>query len=376
MDKKVVFFTNIIAPYRVSLFNNLENLRKETGFDFEVYFMRLTESNRNWEINLNDLKFKYEIGHGIYFSIHKYYFHFNPILIFKAIRSKNEIILGAAWNNINVLSIALLKSLGLINNTLSVWSEANYLTISSQKQNKFRDNLRRWFFSKIDGHFVIPGKMAQQSFQKWSIPIKNTILLPNLVSNELFGKIVKYENKLNEEPIFLIIARLEENIKGVLNFIKSIGIDNLMGIQLRIAGTGSSFDEYVAYIKKNKLDNHIHLLGNLTQKEISVEYQKANIFVLPSFSDPSPLTLIESTTSGLPLLVSERCGNHYEALVEGENGYTFDPYDSVDIKSKFEKLMSQRDQWAKFSENSILIAKHNFDNNKVLKELITCYLSE
>ena len=376
MDEKVIFFTNIIAPYRVNLFNNLEELRKGTRFDFEVYFMRRTESNRNWTINMEDLNFKYKIGNGFYLPVKNYFFHFNPNLLLKVIRSKKEIILGASWNNSNVLFLALLKSIGLIKNRLSVWSEANYLTKESQQKNKIRDKLRNWFFSKIDGNFIIPGKMSEISFEQWNIPTRNIILLPNLISNEIFGQTMGYNNDINKEPVLFIVARLEENIKGILNFIKAIGIDNIKKIQLNIAGTGRSLPDYISYIKENNLDGHIHFLGNLTQQAISSQYNQSNIFVLPSYSDPSPLTLVEAITSGLPVLVSERCGNHFEAVEEGKNGYTFDPFSPDDIKKKFEKMMNERNRWDDFSKNSKVLAKQRFNNEEVLKGFINFYLKE
>lgn len=376
MDKKVIFFTNIIAPYRVNLFNNLEELRKGTRFDFEVYFMRRTESNRNWTINLDNLRFKYKIGNGFYFQFKGYFFHFNPKLILSVSRSKKEIILGASWNNPNVLFLALLKSTGLINNRLSVWSEANYLTNESQKTNKIRDLLRNWFFSKIDGHFIIPGKMAEISFAKWNIPSSNIILLPNLISNEIFGDINKYKNDINKKPVFFIVARLEENIKGILNFIKAIGIDNIRKIQLNIAGEGGSLKEYISYVEENDLESNVKFLGNLTQHSISNQYKHSNIFVLPSYSDPSPLSLVEAITSGLPVLVSKRCGNHFEAVEEGKNGYTFDPSDPEDIKSKFEKMMMERNKWVDFSNYSKELSKQNFDNDRILKGFISSYLKD
>jgi len=372
--KKIIFFTNIVAPYRVFLFNKLEEVRsKNTSFDFEVYFMRHTEADRNWEVILDDLKFKHLIGNGFYLRMKHYHLHFNPILILKLIRSKREIVLGSSWNDLNVLFIALLKSLGLISNKLSVWSEANYLTNNSQKENKSRDRLRKWFFSQIDGSFIVPGHMSTLSFEKWEIPVKNVVILPNLVSRELFEKEGVYQNDTETKPNFFMVARLEESVKGIRNFLESIGNENVKKIVLRIAGTGSSLDNYLQYIKINNLEENVFLIGNLSQEEISLEYKKANIFVLPSFSDPSPLTIVEAIFSGLPVFVSERCGNHFEVVVNGENGYTFNPNDPNDIKNKFENLLSERNNWGEFSDKSVEIAFQNFQTENILNNFIKFY---
>ncbi|WP_374460809.1 glycosyltransferase family 4 protein [Chryseobacterium taeanense] len=371
-NKKVYFFTNIIPPYRVFFYNLLEQTRKGTNFDFEVFFMRETESNRNWNIDLNDLKFKYKIGNGLYFDIKGFFFHFNPLLVKDLIKSKDEIILGGSWNNPNVMLIAFLKSIGLAKNTLSVWSEANYLTNESQAKNKLRDFLKKWFFRQIDGKFIIPGEMSVKSFAKWDIPIHNIVYLPNVVSTNVFNT-NKIVDKNNELPVFFLVARLEENIKGIRNFMDAIGIENLRRIILKIAGTGNSYDDYLNYIRDHNLEDHVKLLGNLTQQEIGEEYKNADVFLLPSFSDPSPLSIVEAISSGLPVFVSNRCGNHFETVSEGSNGYVFNPSNHAEIKEKFNMLMDRKEHWKEFSQISLQLAEENFNPEIVIKKFISSY---
>lgn len=333
--------------------------------------MRLTEADRDWKVKTDDLKFKYLVGRGFYLMFKGFHFHFNPMLILKIVRSKQEIVLGSSWNDFNVLCIAFLKSLKLINNKLSVWSEANYLTSNSQKKNKLRDWLRSWFFSQIDGSFIMPGKMSEISFEKWNIPIKNTFILPNLVSSPLFERAKPYHSDDVGKPILFIVARLDENLKGIKNFLSSIGKDNLRKVIIKIAGTGASEEDYVNYINLNGLQENVLLLGNLSQMEISEEYKKSHLFVLPSYSDPSPLAIVEAISAGLPVLISERCGNHFETVFNGENGYTFDPFNQKDIREKFETILLEREKWNRFSKRSIEISKANFNSDVVLRNLVS-----
>jgi glycosyltransferase involved in cell wall biosynthesis len=370
--KKIIFFTNVVAPYRVSLFNLMEKIRLENhGFyDFEVYFMRISEYGRNWNIEIDRLKFKFTIGNGFYIHLGYLHLHFNPVLIFRLIQSRDEIILGSSWNDLNVLSLVVLKRLGFVKNRFSIWSEANYLTIQSKRKNFLRDKLRSFVFKSIDGSFIVPGEMALLSFEKWKINVKSVIKLPNLVSDQLFFRSDIYFVDPTR-PIFLIVARLEEELKGISNFMDAIGIYNLKKIQLRIVGTGSSFDRYAQYIEKHNLKENVTLLGNLSQEQVSFEYKAANVFVLPSFSDPSPLSIVEAIFTGLPVFISNRCGNHFETVENGVNGYLFDPYRAGDIKTKFELLMSNISNWSKFSNKSIEIANANFRGEKVIETFWT-----
>jgi glycosyltransferase involved in cell wall biosynthesis len=54
----------------------------------------------------------------------------------------------------------------------------------------------------------------------------------------------------------------------------------------------------------------------------------------------------------LPVLVSERCGNHWEAVVDGVNGRLFDPYDPTAIRRSFEEMLSRRPEWEAMGQRS------------------------
>ncbi len=371
---KTIFFQNLIAPYRVALFNDLEQIRKtlDADYDFEVYFMRQTEEGRHWNIDFQTLKFKYKLGRSLYFNLPSYHFHFNPLLLFYLIKNGDQIILGGSWNNFNVLILIVLKRLGVINNKLHIWSEANYLSLGSIRNNKLRDFVRSFVFNSIDGAFLIPGEMPKETFKRWGIIPKTYIYFPNLVDISHFKrmKFSERENRINEIPRFLIIASLEEKIKGILNFIKAIGTDNIKNITLLIAGVGSSFDEYMEYIRTYNLGEHIVFLGYVPQDEIRSLLQQVDVFVLPSFSDQSPLSVVEAIFMGKPVLLSNHCGNHYETIVDGENGKIFDPLDENSIKSAFEYMLQNKDRWHDMGNKSHQLAINNFDNAIVLSNFI------
>jgi glycosyltransferase involved in cell wall biosynthesis len=358
--KKIIFLQNIPAPYRIDMFNKLETIIKEQNNNrifLSIYFMRLTEKGKYWNIDLKNLKFDYYIDTGFYKQWDRFYhFHFNPKLLYKILMSNNntEIVLGGSWNDFNVLILCLLKRIKLIKNKLHIWSEANYMTIGASNDNVLKKIIRKFVFYSIDGKIFIPGKIARETFNRWKIFNKNFCILPNLINSPYYC-ISEEEEKsryLNKMPVLLIVASLNEHIKGILNFIQSIGTDRLKSVTLRIAGEGPDRITIMNYLKQNDLEHSVILLGHLTQNEILTEYKKANIFVLPSFSDSNPLSVIEALHMKLPLLISERCGNSFEALYEKNNGFTFDPYNPQSIVSTFDKIIDCKNEWKQMGENS------------------------
>ena len=44
----------------------------------------------------------------------------------------------------------------------------------------------------------------------------------------------------------------------------------------------------------------------------------------------------------MPLFISTYCGNHYEALKDGINGYSFDPYNPDEIKENMKTTIRKK----------------------------------
>ena len=372
--RKIVFYQNIIAPYRIALFNDMELISKTyPDFDFEVLIMRKTRKGRYWNVDENAFSFKYSIGKGIYFSIlNKYDFHFNPFQLYYLISEKKEIVLGGSWNNLNVLLLVIGKRIGIVKNKLHIWSEANYL--AERTNNFFSKKLRKWVYNSIDGKFLVPGNMSVITFERYNINIKQKMIyFPNLIDSKAFSISEEEisQREYNKKPVIIITARLIEYRKGILNYLKALGKERLNIVKINILGEGKDRALLQDFIKKNELEKDILLHGNLEQKDVINMYKMANIFVLPSFIDPSPLTLVEALHMRLPIIASKRCGNHFEAVVNKKNGILIDPYSKESIIESFEFMLNNKENWRKMGEISYSIAKKKFNSSSVLENAIT-----
>jgi glycosyltransferase involved in cell wall biosynthesis len=336
--------------------------------------MRYTEADRNWEIDYETFQHPFHIDKGFYKMTGRFHLHFNPRLIFKIIRyNRNaELIVGASWNDLNILILVLLKRVGILKNQLHFWSEANYLTIGSSNDNFFKKFLRKFVFNSSDGMLVSPGKMTEITFKKWGIRNKKLVLLPNTIEEEKF--VISDENIISrykyEIPVFLMPVRLVEKIKGMINFFTAIGSDNIRKGLFLIAGEGPDKQIIQEFISSHQLQKNIEILGHCDIEKMVSLYKRANIFILPSFSDPSPLTLVEALSMKLPVLISERCGNHFEAVRAGENGYIFNPLDAVGIKLSFEILLAQESEWRAMGEVSGNLYNEKFNSDTVIENFV------
>ena len=70
-------------------------------------------------------------------------------------------------------------------------------------------------------------------------------------------------------------------------------------------GDGNAFDEAEVFIKKHSLEKYISLLGWRTHEEIIDFLTKSDIFVLPSWAEGFPNSVIEGMASGNAIITTK-----------------------------------------------------------------------
>jgi len=110
---------------------------------------------------------------------------------------------------------------------------------------------------------------------------------------------------------------------------------------LVILGDGPLKSDLCRLISDLSLNAYVHLPGFKQYEELPVYYALANAFVHASTSEQWGLVVNEAIASGLPVIVSERCGC-VPGLVQ-DNGFTFDPTDEHELASRLLEMAALSD---------------------------------
>ena len=94
---------------------------------------------------------------------------------------------------------------------------------------------------------------------------------------------------------------------------------------LVLLGDGPLKSDLCRLISDLRLENSVLLPGFKQYNELPVYYGLASAFVHASTTEQWGLVVNEAMASGLPVLVSDRCGCAADLVQEGRNGFTFDP---------------------------------------------------
>ena len=226
-----------------------------------------------------------------------------------------------------------------------IWGRKFKLIVSERNTNQnvkltLRDIIKFNLYRKAD--YVVCNSFTQTNYIDNYFPVlaKKNLTITNFTDTNVFfpAKSINNENTIQCICVGRIVPQ-----KNVHLFINAIGMLKEKGYLLKIRWYGNIVysDPYskicLDLIKENNLQE-IFIFKRPTKK-IQEEYQKSDLFCLPSLHEGYPNVLCEAMSSGLPVLCSNISDN--PMLIEtGVNGFIFDPKDKNEIVSSFIKFFS------------------------------------
>ncbi len=108
---------------------------------------------------------------------------------------------------------------------------------------------------------------------------------------------------------------------------------------LVLLGDGELMPQVRQSILELNLQKCVSLPGFKQYGELPVYYALANCFILASTSEQWGLVVNEAMASGLPVLVSKRCGCAPDLVEDGKNGFLIDPFSVENMAEKMVRIM-------------------------------------
>jgi glycosyltransferase involved in cell wall biosynthesis len=147
---------------------------------------------------------------------------------------------------------------------------------------------------------------------------------------------------LPEAPIFLLIARLLR-AKGLAEYGEAVRMlkDKIPGARFQLAGM---LDEGPDAISQTELDaliaQGIEYLGELS--DVRPAIAAASVYVLPSWREGTPRTVLEAMAMGRPIITNDVPGCR-QTTVDGVNGVLVQPRDPALLAVAMERLGTDAD---------------------------------
>ncbi len=186
--------------------------------------------------------------------------------------------------------------------------------------------------------------------------------------NPLTLKFLK--TKQDETIKVLFMGRLGQR-KGTYDIVEAAKNLKCNKIEITLFGDGE-IDEIQALINKNNLNDKLKVGGWISGEDVDNAYQDADIYILPSYNEGLPMSVLEAMSYGLPVITTP-AGGTPEAVENGLNGYLIEPGDYRALAEKIDILANDKELREKMGKNGYEIAKAKFDISIIIAELNKLY---
>jgi 1,2-diacylglycerol 3-alpha-glucosyltransferase len=226
--------------------------------------------------------------------------------------------------------------------TAAVWAKLNQRKSVLMTESTADDHQRVWYKEWFKGFLIntlfdwaVTGGKAHVRYLRQLGFVEDRIAnFYDVVDNRIYRDrtaLLRNESPSNyglPSPYFIYIGRLapEKNIEGLiaawLQYRQNGGTWPLV-----LVGDGPSSSALRESAAASTYAQDIHFAGQKSSEALPTYYAFAGCFVLPSTREPWGLVVNEAMASGLPVIVSDRCGCAEDLVVHGVNGFIFNPFD-------------------------------------------------
>ncbi len=346
-NKKILLFHNIATSYYKNIvFNEFYKIHK----NFKVIHLAETEKIRDWEIDINDIKYPYNILAKGRLEDH------SKIKMIKKIisllnRENPDIVYLGGYYHIEywiVLFWAKIKQRKII-----LEMDSNKF---DHKRVYLKELIKKLYVSFIDIGITY-GKLSMEYFKELGLDETEIVIKPNVTSKKLFH-VSQDKITFKKRKNFIYVGRFseEKNLLLLLESFRDAMIESKINDWgLIFVGSGNQEDELKHYIKNNDIQN-VEIVGFVDKHDLSKYYNSATVFILPSISEPWGLVANEAMACGKPVLISSQCGCSLDLVCE--NGYVLDPWNKNELVRLLISYMHGNENIEKQSLKSKKIIEH------------------
>jgi glycosyltransferase involved in cell wall biosynthesis len=331
----LVVLTNIPTPYRTAFFDALAEEAARAGKRFHVLYCAKTEPGRHWPYDSSKMKHAHTVLRGFHPSLTGIQAHLNPgVLAELNLLKPDTLLLAGSWNTPTMLIAGL--NIYSPHPRRFFWSEGH--ADAALHKTGLIAWLRRRVYRTFDGFAVPNAKSAEWALAQAGGP-RQVVNLPNAIDAKFFARTsvaareeARRQLGLEGRGRVLLQVGLLHSAKGgpelaeaFLRMRPTITSDTV----LAFAGSGPAEPKLQELAAKSQ--GSLILLGQLSPQGVQTALWAADAFVLNTRRDANPLSAIEASAAGLPIVMSAAAGNIHEIVEAPNAGFVIrDPADPTE----------------------------------------------
>lgn len=193
----------------------------------------------------------------------------------------------------------------------------------------------------------------------------------NVVSTKVDDKLVadfNIEDRKGNINNLLFLARITEQ-KGIFIALEiyKILLNKYPNLKFRVVGEGPALNMAKNFCKTNNLSNAV-FTGALSGKSLIKEYRDGDIYILPTYHEGMPTSVLEAMAFGLPV-ITRPVGGLVDFFENGKMGEMVDSLRPEDFVPYIVKYLNDRELSESTSIYNFQYAKKHFMASNVAKNI-------
>jgi glycosyltransferase involved in cell wall biosynthesis len=317
---KLAFLTEIPAPYRIPLFNALA---AEPGVELRVLLLAERDPRRPYyELHRDEWRFDVRVLGGRGLRRGGRWLVLSRGVGRELARFRPDAVAVGGWNQPAFWRALLHARTRRI--PLLVWIES---TLRDARTGAPPLALARRAMVRGAAGAFVPGRAAAEYARALGVAEDRIALAPNAIDAGVFATSAR--EPAGDRCTFLYAGRLDRE-KGLDVLLEAFR--DVPG-ELLVAGAGAEEKRLRALAPEG-----VRFLGPLGRDELAAVYAQADVFVLPSRSEPWGMVLNEAAASGLPIVATEGVGAAHDLVEEGVNGFRVPADDAPALADALRRL--------------------------------------
>jgi glycosyltransferase involved in cell wall biosynthesis len=223
----------------------------------------------------------------------------------------------------------------------------------------------RWVFEQASQVVVL-----SQSWREWvqtTFPEARVRVIPNPI---LIPDIPLIQGR--QPCALLFLGRLGQR-KGVYDLLQAVSllVSRYPNLKVWLGGDGE-LDIVRDRAASLGIGGYVQVLGWVKGADKTRLLDEASVYVLPSYNEGLPMSVLEAMAHGLPV-VATPVGGIPEALRDGEEGFLVAPGDIEGLADRLDRLLANPDLRARMGEAARQRAISCFGADGIVKQWVALY---
>lgn len=237
------------------------------------------------------------------------------------------------------------------------WEHSN---VSVKNEHRFQ-GLCRWFGAKFADWIVPLTKTDARMYQK-EYGCRNVTSIYNPVDDRLITS-VRYDV---ESKKIISVGRFcwQKNFEILVEVAKNV-LANNPEWSWDIYGDGETFETIQRLVSENHLEGKLNLMGRVN--DLYNRYKDYSMLVMTSRFEGFPMTLLESTSQGIPAVAFDVLTGPNEVIDDRKSGYLIEPDNILKMTQAVQDLIDNPSKRTQMSNRCVELRK-NFNCDSIVKQ--------